>query len=173
MKNKTTLLLSTLLVITIAACSNNRQESNDEVIDTAQTTKTEVPTTIGGTYTFGNDVEKGPVGKLLIHPQGENSASFYLDVNNGAPAYNMGMLEGTIVINGNSGTYVSKDEGCKLVFGFSKAQIMINTPKGQGNCGFGNGVIADNTYNLKDQNIPQFYVSGEGKKIYFKAIKVD
>jgi hypothetical protein len=51
-------------------------------------------TKYGGTYSFGDNAEKGPVGHLSVYPESDSSLLFYLDVNKGAPSFNMGMLLG-------------------------------------------------------------------------------
>ena len=47
---------------------------------------------IGGTYSFGDNIETGPVGSVKVYPLSENAALFFLDINRGAPSYNSGQL---------------------------------------------------------------------------------
>jgi uncharacterized protein (TIGR02145 family) len=124
---------------------------------------------IGGTYKFGDDVEKGPVGSALIHPLTSSSALFFLDLSQGAPSYNTGRLYGQITIKNNIGTFTEANDylDCTLKFKFSPKQLEIITEDRHGNCGFGGNVYADNKYKQIDASIPKYYIGVEDDTIFF------
>jgi len=128
---------------------------------------------IGGVYKFGEDVEKGPVGSVMIYPLEGNAALFFLDLSRGAPSYNSGRLEGRMTIKDNFGTYeeINEYNNCILKFKFASQQLEITTEDRHSNCGFGGNVNADNIYKLIDKSIPQYYLSVEDEKIFFKDLK--
>ena len=131
--------------------------------------------TIGGTYSFGNDVTKEPVGSVMVYPIDDNSVFFYLEVCMGPPAYNSGSMLGKMTIKDNVGIYDSKIDNefltCVLKFEFSADQLKITTDETDDYCGFGHGVSADHTYKLTDKSIPQGYETMEGDFIKFEDLK--
>src|SRR5258707_15733728 len=58
-----------------------------------------------GTYSYGADIEKGRVGNISISPETDTTILFYVDVNRGAPSYNMGALYGRVKIINGRGTF--------------------------------------------------------------------
>jgi hypothetical protein len=131
-------------------------------------TKTRVLETkkYGGTFSY----EKGKVngsGKILIYPETDTTVLFYIDVNRGAPSYNMGSLYGRLKIINGQGNYESKDKGSRWTLQFSKNRITIGTVAESYDCGFGNGVTADGIFEQTSKIIPDYFVNGEGTKYYF------
>jgi len=168
MKTKYTGAFSLLIVIlTICSCSNTDNGKN--IIKSAPN--------FGGTYSFGSDVEKGPVGSVIVYPQNDNSALFFLDVCKGAPSYNLGQLFGQMTMNNDIGTYDSKADGddfnCMLKFKFTSGQLEVMTEAGHDDCGFGGNVHADHKYKLIDKSIPKYFVDGEGDTILFSGLTVE
>jgi len=132
---------------------------------------------IGGTYSYGDNVETGPVGSVIVYPLTDNSALFFLDVCRGAPSYNLGQLFGHMTIKNNIGTYDSQIDGddfnCILKFKFASRQLEVITESGHGDCGFGGNVYADNEYELIDNSIPTYFIIGQGDTILFKDLIVE
>ncbi|SMC77045.1 hypothetical protein [Moheibacter sediminis] len=128
-----------------------------------------------GIYSYGDDIEKGRVGTVTIYTENKDSAIFYVDVNRGAPSYNMGLLLGKVKLENGYGIYYKKNEysdrGCKFSLKFKPHELAITTLEDQDECGFGNGVYIDGTYTRTSDVQPEFYTSGEGDKVYFKSIK--
>ena len=170
-------------VLTICSCGNSGNGKNKSFDTTDSITtieqKTEIIQTlnIGGTYSFGDNVEKGPVGSLIVYPLTDNSALFFLDICRGAPSYNLGQLFGEMIVKNNVGTYYSKNDdyniNCSLKFEFNSDQLKITTDEGRDKCDFGHAVYADNTYKLIDKSIPKYFVVGEGDTIMFKGLTVE
>ncbi|MFH2095694.1 MAG: hypothetical protein ABIJ16_08320 [Bacteroidota bacterium] len=100
---------------------------------------------------------------------------FYLDVNRGAPSYNMGFMYGRITIKNDSGTFYKKyeycDNACQWQMTFTKKSLVISTVDYQYDCGFGNAVYADGEFKRKSSDIPEFFESPESTKIFFRDTK--
>jgi len=125
-----------------------------------------------GYYSFGHDVEKGAVGSFTAYPETDSTLLFYLDICRGAPSYNLGQLFDRLVIRGDSALYFTKEDynekGCKLKLYFKGDQLTIKTVEGFEECPFGGNVYADNTYYRNRENIPEYFINGEGDTIVFK-----
>jgi uncharacterized protein (TIGR02145 family) len=132
---------------------------------------------IGGTYSFGDNVEKEAVGSVIVYPLTDSSALFFLDVCRGAPSYNLGQMFGQMTIKDNIGTYDSKldddDINCLLKFEFNSEQLKVTAGEGHDDCGFGHAVYADNTYKRVDKSSPKYFINGEGDTIIFKGLTVE
>lgn len=165
------------------SCSNSEAGANKmpgkttaSQKDDKQTTELKSALHMGGRYSFGDNVEKGPVGSVIVYPLTDSSALFYLDVCRGAPSYNLGQLWGQLSIKDNVGTYDSKieddDLNCVLKFEFSTENLKVTTDEKHDDCGFGHAVYADNTYKLVDKSIPKYFINGEGDTILFKDLTI-
>ena len=132
-----------------------------------------------GEYGYGKDTNKGPVGRIIVYPETDNIMLFYLDLNNGAPAYNTGAIYGRVKIAGDTGTFTTnyslqhKGNGCNLDLRFSKGKLNIKTVPGKDGCGFGQGVAADGEYKRYKNEVPDSFTDRAGKKIYFKNAPPD
>lgn len=128
-----------------------------------------------GIYSYGDDIEKGRVGAVTVYSENKNSILFYIDVNRGAPSYNMGLLLGKVKIENDYGIYENKDEysenGCKFSLKFKPNELTITTLEDKDECGFGHGVYIDGSYNKTSNAQPEFYTNGEGDKVYFNTIQ--
>lgn len=169
-----------ILLLEIYSCNNRENFKNDVKSSKSfikKENETKQPRYLGGTYSFGDDVEKGSVGTLLIYPLNSNSALFYIDLCKGPPSFNIGNLFGKMTIKNNIGLYDSNiyDDylNCFLKFNFNGNQISIQTGEGQYDCGFGNAVSADRTYTLTNKTIPKYFVSPEADTIYFRDMTVE
>lgn len=127
-----------------------------------------------GIYSFG-DIQKSRVGTIYIYPETDSTILFYIDLNRGAPSYNMGSGYGRIKIINETGTYYTKESGksigCKWNIQFIKNKIIIKTLESQYNCGYGYGVLTDGIFYRKSKTIPLYFENQEGTKIYFKDLK--
>jgi len=128
-----------------------------------------------GSYSFGDDVEKGGIGSILLYPDTDSTLLFYIDVCRGAPTYNMGCLFGRVKIINGIGVFYKKydfyDNGCRLEFRFSKNILSIKTMDNQCECGFGYAVFADGEYRKKSDSIPEYFEDIDSHKIFFKDTK--
>jgi hypothetical protein len=173
------ILIYIIPVLIISSCgkTNKIRKKDNSPLRSTETTKLKSHLSIGGTYTFGVDVENGPVGSVIIYPQTPTSALFFLDVCRGAPSYNLGQLFGQMTIKNNIGIYDSStdddDLKCILRFEFSPGQLIVTTDEKCDECGFGHAVYADNTYKLTDKSLPKYFIDGEGDTIYFKGLTIE
>src|SRR5258705_7715316 len=134
------ILIFGLLTLTFCA----RGQVSTEKVNKLATSK------YAGTYSFGKDIEKERIGTISIYPETDSTILFNIDLNRGAPSYNMGSLYGRVRITNGDGTFHSKfdhsDKGCKWTFKFSKNTLIIKTVEGQDECGFGAFVFADGEF---------------------------
>lgn len=128
-----------------------------------------------GVYSYGDDIEKGRIGTVTVYTENKDSALFYVDVNRGAPSYNMGLMLGKVKLENGYGIYEHQDEysdgGCKFSLKFKPNELTITTLENQDECGFGHGVYIDGTYTRTSDVQPEFYTNGEGDKVDFKSIQ--
>jgi hypothetical protein len=128
-----------------------------------------------GTYSFGNNAEKEPVGIVDIYPTSDSTVTLYINATTGPPSFNSGSLyTGLKVINGRA-IYYSKQEGdtkgCKWDIALNDSTVVIKTLDGCYECGFGGNVIADNVYKCITHKVPVYFISGEGDTVYYKSLK--
>ena len=130
-----------------------------------------------GTYSFGTDIEKERIGTILIYPETDSTILFYIDLNRGAPSYNMSSLYERLKVVNGEGTFHTKfdfaDKGCTWTFKFLKNNLIIKTVQGQDECGFGAHVFADGEFKLSSNKTLDYFKNMEGRKVYFKTTKPD
>ncbi len=128
-----------------------------------------------GTYSYGKNVEKEPVGTIIVYPESDSTILFYFDVCRGAPSYNLGQLYARMKVIDGFGTFNEKyeweDKGCKWTIQFSKDKVVIKTVDDQDGCGFGHAVYPDGTFAKKSSEKPSFFVDGHNRKYFFKVTK--
>lgn len=91
-----------------------------------------------GTYQFNKD------NTLKVIAINSSRLKFRLELYNGR---NMGSIEGVANLYKNEAKFTSYEFGiCRLKITFEKNKAIIQTTSKKNECGFGNGVIADNIY---------------------------
>ncbi len=127
-----------------------------------------------GTYSYGTNIEKERTGNISVFPETDTTILFYVDVNRGAPSYNMGELYGRVKIIDGRGTFYikldSSDQGCKWDFIFSKSLVTLRTFDDYYDCEFGNAVYVDGDFKQTSSAIPVKFENLEGRSISFKNI---
>jgi hypothetical protein len=174
-------LLNLLPLLVLLSCAKTKTDETsvsnitktDTVVSNSSTdsaTANNDKTDYAGVYEYGKDVEKEPVGQLTLHKQTADTYLFYLDVNRGAPSYNSGAIYGSLTVKDGEATYNNQldygDKPCMLDFVFAGMAIKV-TSGADIDCGFGNGVYADGDFTKTKTTAPDFFVNGEGTKIYF------
>jgi hypothetical protein len=124
------------------------------------------PLNYGGSYGFGSDPEKGPVGFLDIYPISETEFLFNLSANRGAPSYNSGQVSGKMSVKSDIGTYTDDDCGLKFKFSNNSVQVLVDPKKSD--CQTGHGVRLDGIYKLETNVVPIYFEDMTGEKTYFK-----
>lgn len=127
-----------------------------------------------GLYGYGDNIEKGPIGSLILYPETDTTLLFNLSLNRGAPSYNMGDAYGRIIIRDDTGYYSRIDNkwqyNCQLKFVFEKKKITIYYVDVKfDECGFGAHVYPHGEYPKVNSNEYKYFENGEGKKIPFNA----
>ena len=83
---------------------------------------------IGGTYKYGNDINKESVGEILVVPKSGGRALIYIGTSKQAPSYNSFYLLTEIHVANNKAYFQNeKDEGA-LGFEFFKDHIKTTDP---------------------------------------------
>lgn len=162
-------LLSLLIAIQFASCTSS-QKSNSS-LDSIQYTEQSKTAALAGTYYYGGDPEKGPMGNIMIYPKDDTTVLFNIDLNIGPPSYNSGQLFDTLIVKNNQAIYVNNkdgsDNGCKWQVNFLGDSITIKTLDNAYDCGFGGNVSADGSYSVSDHQIPKYFITMEGDTTYF------
>jgi len=126
-----------------------------------------------GIYSYGADIEKGRTGNISVFPETDTTILFYVDVNRGAPSYNMGALYGRVKIINGKGTFYTKLDssynGCKWAFLFSKSMLSLRTIGEYYDCGFGQAVYVDGDFEKISSKIPVNFEDMEGHSLPFKT----
>ncbi len=127
----------------------------------------------GGTYSFGEAYVDDVFGSIRIRPINAEKALFSITVEQGAPSYNRGSINGVMKINGMVGVYEKKDNDItdfKLQFVFKTDQLTVSTLDGRNGYGYSfgfDGMHPNNVYKLTNTYIPQQYVTNEGEVLPF------
>jgi len=125
-----------------------------------------------GSYDFGTS--RTGNGSMDIYPETDSTILFYVQLNRGAPSYNMGERIGRVLIKSDSGSYRSGNPGdaagCAWSFRFSKKRLTVKTVLPEYNCGFGFGVFADGVFKRRTTTVPEYYTDLDGKTIYFNTL---
>jgi len=150
-------------LISIIFCSCGQKNDNKSAFGTSQYT---------GQYDLGGDIEKGRIGSVTVYSETDNTILFFLNVNRGAPSYNMGQLYGRISIENNKGSFNEKIldyyNGCKLRFEFKEEILTIEYINEQDrDCGFGFAVWASGDYRRQNKLQPEFFQDQMGDTVYF------
>jgi len=124
-----------------------------------------------GRYSYGKDPENGRAGFIDIYPETDSSILFYLDLNRGAPSYNMGQLYGRAKLIGNSGVFFMKNgkNNCRFRLTFSRGVVVLKTVDDSFDCPFGGGVFVDGNYKQFSKKAPKYFIGPTGEDtIYFR-----
>jgi len=123
---------------------------------------------LAGTFSYSLGSDKAS-GTVLVYPETDNTILLYVDLNRGAPSYNMGSLFGRLKIEGDKGTFETQDKGCRWTMKFLNDTLTIATIEKSYECGFGHGVTVDGTYKRKSTQVPESFETAEGIKYSFKT----
>ncbi len=164
-----------------ASCAANKSTESSEEIPMMESIDS-VPAPIimardyAGKYSFGTHPDSGATGVIQLYPLSDTSLLFYLDVNRGAPSYNMGAMLGEINVHNGTAIYSLKEGDyidCQLNISFNADTLSITSPDGKSACGFGYGVYPDGKYLLQSHVLPKFFLTGEGDSIFFDGLTME
>jgi hypothetical protein len=95
-----------------------------------------------------------------------------LDISNEPPASHLGNMYRRVVVRrgvGHCAFQSAEDtQNCRLRLAFSPQAVVIETEQGYGECGFGQGVSADETYCRTSSAMPPYFTDSSGDKTFFK-----
>ena len=170
-----------LLLAALGACNEPADQSADHSSKAPATLpptpSTKPPTGLltaayAGTYNWGDSTRKEAGGTLYVCPESDSTVLVSLDVSSGPPAFHLGNLYRRAVVRRGVGQCAvqNKDDmlDCRLRLAFSAQAVVIATEKGHGECGFGQGVYADETYRRTTSVVPQYFTDSSGDKTFFK-----
>jgi hypothetical protein len=174
-----TLLLFGALSACTQATDQPKQPAAPSVGETVADSAAMPPTTLqtaayAGEYNWGDTTREQAGGTLLVYPESDSTVLLALDVSNGPPAFHLGQLYRRAVVHRGMGQCAFKENydslGCRLRLTFASEKVVVTTERGYAECGFGQGVSADETYRRTSSVVPQQFMNGEGRKIRFKTI---
>jgi hypothetical protein len=169
------------LLLGLAACT----ETTDQKAPTAAPRTSPATTTpaapagprtaqYAGEYSWGDPKRKQAGGSLTVYPESDSTVLVYFDISNGPPAFHLGALLQRAVVRGGVARCAFKEDydekGCRLAIAFTPQAARVKTEPGYGECGFGQGVYADETYQRTSTATPQQFVNGEGTAVKFKGL---
>jgi hypothetical protein len=169
------------LLLGLAACT----EATDQKVPAAtpQTSPAATPaaapaaprtTQYAGEYNWGDPRRKQAGGTLTVYPESDSTVLVYFDISNGPPAFHLGALLQRAVVRGGVARCAFKEDyaetGCRLTIAFTPQAASVKTEQGYGECGFGQGVAADETYRRTSTAIPTQFVNDEGTAVKFKGL---
>jgi len=127
-----------------------------------------------GEYNWGDPRRKQAGGSLTVYPESDSTVLVYFDISNGPPAFHLGALLQRAVVRGGVARCAFKEDydekGCRLTLAFTPQAATVKTEQGYGECGFGQGVYADETYRRTSSAVPQQFVNSEGETVKFKGL---
>jgi hypothetical protein len=169
------------LLLGLAACTETTDQKASSSIKTAPATTTAADVLANsrtvpyaGEYNWGDPKRQQPGGTLTVYPESDSTVLVYFDISNGPPAFHLGALLQRAVVRGGIARCAFKEDydekGCRLTIAFTPQAARVTTEAGYGECGFGQGVYADETYRRTSTAIPQQFVNGEGTAVKFKGL---
>ncbi len=125
-----------------------------------------------GEYEWGDPKREQAGGTLTVYPESDSTVLLALDISNGPPAFHLGNLYRRAVVRRGVGHCAFRSEedlsDCRLRLTFAAQAVVIDTEKGHGECGFGQGVSADGAYRRSSAAVPQYFTDSSGDKTFFR-----
>jgi len=167
---------SLLLLATLGACTEPAEQSTKKLSQSPAApapARSLLTASYAGEYNWGDTTREQAGGTLLVYPESDSTVLLALDVSNGPPAFHLGTLYRRAVVRRGVGQCAVQNEAnrlnCRLQLAFSPQAVVVETEKGHGECGFGQGVRADATYRRTSATVPQQFIDGEGREVRFKT----
>jgi len=166
-----------LLLAALAACTEAADKAPAAPVPAPPTASAATPAALrtaayAGEYNWGDTKREQAGGTLLVYPESDSTVRFYLDISNGPPAFHVGQLYQRAVVRQGVAHCAFREEydslGCRLQLTFAPPTVVIKTEGNHGECGFGQGVWADETYRRRRAAVPQHFDDGGGRKVRFE-----
>jgi hypothetical protein len=137
--------------------------------------KTFRTSTYAGTYGIGNIRSDGGGASIEVYPESDSTVLFYVHIQKGVPSHNTGRLYGRMKVINGSGVFNTQfdflENACTWKVSITPQHLTLSTINNQFDCGFGNAVIADGAYKKISSKKPEYFVQGDGKRVYFSKVK--
>jgi len=168
---------SWLLLATLGACTAPADQAAKNSTPPPAAAPTPLHTTLltasyAGEYNWGDPKRKEAGGTLYVYPESDSTVLVALDVCYGPPAFHLGNLYRRAVVRRGVGRCAIRSEedmlDCRLRLAFSPQAVVITTEPGHGECGFGQGVSADETYRRTSAAVPAYFTDATVDKTFFK-----
>jgi len=166
-----------LLLATLGACTEPADQAAKAQAKTPKTAPTAQRAALltapyAGEYNWGDTTRKEAGGTLYVYPESDSTVLLALDISNGPPAFHLGYLYRRAVVRRGVGHCAFQNEddmtNCQLRLAFAPQAVVVSTERGREECGFGQGVSADETYRRTSTAVPQQFMDGEGRKVKFE-----
>jgi hypothetical protein len=167
-----------LLLATLGACTEptNQATQAPPAPPTAAPTvpqKDLLTSSYAGIYSWGDSTRKESGGTLYVYPESDSTVLLALDISYGPPAFHLGNLYRRAVVRRGVGRCAIRSEedmlDCQLRLTFAAQAVVVATEQGHGECGFGQGVSADETYRRTSLSVPQYFTDSSGKTFFKKT----
>ena len=172
---KAAIILSIIALIAVSCGQAKKRETKIIAENNAQSINAQQ---YQGIYTFGNIESKNSEtrqGEVYIYPKADSTFLFYLFICKGAPSYNMGALDGKIIISNGQAIFKERSDyeeaDCVLKFEFKENALTVTEDDVDCGCGFGGGVYVNDTFQRTSSEIPKYYTNMENDTIYFSELK--
>jgi hypothetical protein len=170
---------STLLQLAALAVLTSCTSQPDATSAPAAPARTAAATTrYAGEYRWRDADNKEMGGTLTVYPESDSTILFYLESNDGAPAYHMANALGRARLRGDTATYFGKAAedkyGCRLKIGFGPTSAQVLMVSGSENdCFFGGSFTPAGTYQRTSRAIPQQVIDDTGDTLHFAHLPPD
>ena len=167
-----------LLLVTLSACTEPTNQTNQAptappTIAPTAPQKILLTSSYAGEYRWGDSTRKQAGGTLYVYPESDSTVLLALDISYGPPAFHLGNLYRRAVVRRGVGRCAIRSEedmlDCQLRLTFAAQAVVVATEQGHGECGFGQGVSADETYRRTSLAVPQYFTDSSGKTFFKKT----
>jgi len=167
-----------LLLATLGACTEPADHAGKTPATPPATTPTpprsaRLTASYAGEYNWGDPQRKEAGGTLYVYPESDSTVLVALDISNGPPAFHLGNLYQRVAVRRGVGHCAFRSEeylqDCRLRLAFAAQAVVVTTEQGHGECGFGQGVAADETYRRTSAAVPPYFTDGSGKTFFAKT----
>jgi len=117
--------------------------------------------------TFERSGANGVSGWITAFPESDSTVLLYIELTRGAPSYNSGSIYTRINLTDSEITLrsIDIDLKCEIELVIKKDLVVLNTLNND--CGFGHGVVSDGAFKKTSSKTLQYFINGEGLKVYF------
>ncbi|MCK9256368.1 MAG: hypothetical protein GX793_10150 [Bacteroidales bacterium] len=174
---KNLLIILILIAISYSCQEKAKNNTTEETLEKEIITDENAEIKIGGTYEFGDFINKKDVyGQLLVFPDSDTSIVFYLSKSHDALDYfyiDIDEVMGRTFITDNKARFQAKSncsgEDYSLYLEFKPNSVeIIQDDEGGGDCSFSYNFRADGIFEKTNSEIPKSYTNSFGDQEDFE-----